>query len=1010
MQQLGGAISSLSGAFDSLGAEQAKEQDFADKMVMLKTDNEIGLSEVQSRQTYQGTGDDYLPSRNQYYDTTTQSALEQISERNRPKAQIFFEQRKGPYIEGAARFGGERRQQTLIGTIDDTIATEYGKLATVPVEEFEGRFLETTRAVDLIINNAPLPDALKENLAGQAAERAYGVIRGLAEDPETAPEVLPKILKLIEEPPQEQPTVQPQLLKETQPDPRQGLPGGQSGPAQLPPPGRQGGLQETPQTPISAAANAGKAGHLGKPGQNLTTLATSGGAKFTVNKAVAPNFQGFLNELEAAGYKVDPKQSGGYNYRKIRGGRALSEHAYGNAIDINWTANARGTKGNMPENVGQIAAKYGLTWGGNWKNPDAMHFEWNPAHKVAAGGPFGAGPMFAKAAPGTGSAPKPTLTAYSPQRGGDKMEGGYAAARPGPNGKAEVMTLADVAAGRSDYVTLAGDKTQFGKTYTIPEITYRDKNGALITLKNVKGVVHDTGSTFRGRGESRFDIPVDRDLAQSDINKQPFSKTKVAFLPAGEGAPAVAERGLTRFAGLSKAGLGDVEPQQRAPNTIPGAPNEANRTGEIQVADASGRILPSERVQTYRSVQSQLRDKLIKNFGTLKRMEQHAIDRAEREEEQRIKEAQQVARDEGLRMLIDGTLTDEWVGANADRLTARDAYTLVHRLHSGQRILDPQAYSERMLAIDSDPKKALSDAFNDLAEGRISVGYFKDIEARVNRTLKSSEQGQNMPDWAKRLKGEFFEQIGTHQGDSWKRIERSQDAMKEFTDYLSQHMEAGTLDYDKAKKRMQEGIQEYKTGRVRQKRSELPALPRKWTSATPDNMTLDEVEAAKGRLIQKLNEELAASGGDTAAKRQILQRYQEDGRLLQSWEKLLREQAEVVGEKPQTMGPPRPPGMMKLGGPKQTAQESPSEHMQKRDYPDKEPPIAPKVQVMTPEMGTEYFRVLSKKADEFRAQGYSQEEALTRAQSDPDVKAVWRRLMKNAPSEIPSDSRPLPGQ
>lgn len=141
-------------------------------------------------------------------------------------------------------------------------------------------------------------------------------------------------------------------------------------------------------------------------------------------------------------------------------------------------------------------------------------------------------------------------TAYSPTKGasdkaGTGGEGSYASAKPGPDGKAEVRTLADVSAGRSKYVTLAGDPSQYGKEYVIPEITFRDASGKEQTLKNVKGVVHDTGSAFNGKGDQRFDIPADRDLPDGGAS-QPYSKQKIAFLPAGqERQPTpMAERGI----------------------------------------------------------------------------------------------------------------------------------------------------------------------------------------------------------------------------------------------------------------------------------------------------------------------------------------------------------------------------------------------------------------------------------------------------------------------------------
>jgi hypothetical protein len=119
--------------------------------------------------------------------------------------------------------------------------------------------------------------------------------------------------------------------------------------------------------------------------QNLVTIRAPNGQTWRVHRLAAPAFQGLLGDLAAAGY--DAQSSGGFNYRPIRGGTRLSQHAFGNAIDINAAANPM-LKGvlqtNLPANTAELAAKYGLTWGGTWKNrPDPMHFEWR--------GPDGAG-------------------------------------------------------------------------------------------------------------------------------------------------------------------------------------------------------------------------------------------------------------------------------------------------------------------------------------------------------------------------------------------------------------------------------------------------------------------------------------------------------------------------------------------------------------------------------------------------------------------------------------------
>jgi len=71
---------------------------------------------------------------------------------------------------------------------------------------------------------------------------------------------------------------------------------------------------------------------------------------------------------------------GCYMYRRARGGNSLSVHAWGAAIDLDPEENGLGKpwvkdKGMMPEAVIKIFKDQGWYWGGDFKRPDAMHFE-----------------------------------------------------------------------------------------------------------------------------------------------------------------------------------------------------------------------------------------------------------------------------------------------------------------------------------------------------------------------------------------------------------------------------------------------------------------------------------------------------------------------------------------------------------------------------------------------------------------------------------------------------------
>lgn len=70
---------------------------------------------------------------------------------------------------------------------------------------------------------------------------------------------------------------------------------------------------------------------------------------------------------------------GGYTYKLMKSGRALSMHSWGCAIDLDPERN--GYKDNTPNfaNIPEVIAAFdaeGWVWGGRWKDPcDGMHFQ-----------------------------------------------------------------------------------------------------------------------------------------------------------------------------------------------------------------------------------------------------------------------------------------------------------------------------------------------------------------------------------------------------------------------------------------------------------------------------------------------------------------------------------------------------------------------------------------------------------------------------------------------------------
>jgi hypothetical protein len=83
---------------------------------------------------------------------------------------------------------------------------------------------------------------------------------------------------------------------------------------------------------------------------------------------------------------IEPLDEGGlddwgYCYRMVRGDATkLSCHSSGTAIDLNSTRHPLGKSGTFPAEkvpmIQALAKKYGLKWGGDFRNrKDEMHFE-----------------------------------------------------------------------------------------------------------------------------------------------------------------------------------------------------------------------------------------------------------------------------------------------------------------------------------------------------------------------------------------------------------------------------------------------------------------------------------------------------------------------------------------------------------------------------------------------------------------------------------------------------------
>lgn len=99
-------------------------------------------------------------------------------------------------------------------------------------------------------------------------------------------------------------------------------------------------------------------------------------SSISMNKDMIPAFSHVMltimnDNLEHLIYSYD----GCFNIRLSRGSTRISTHAYAMAIDLNAEHNGLGVKPKMDLRIVEAFEAAGFVWGGRWKRPDGMHFQ-----------------------------------------------------------------------------------------------------------------------------------------------------------------------------------------------------------------------------------------------------------------------------------------------------------------------------------------------------------------------------------------------------------------------------------------------------------------------------------------------------------------------------------------------------------------------------------------------------------------------------------------------------------
>lgn len=106
--------------------------------------------------------------------------------------------------------------------------------------------------------------------------------------------------------------------------------------------------------------------------------------RVAVHRKVAADLTAALREIHRDGlWEFLAPYGGGFNFRRVRGGSALSMHSLGLALDFDPEGNAMGMDPNESRfgrtgegrAVVRLFEIHGWYWGGRFARPDAMHFQ-----------------------------------------------------------------------------------------------------------------------------------------------------------------------------------------------------------------------------------------------------------------------------------------------------------------------------------------------------------------------------------------------------------------------------------------------------------------------------------------------------------------------------------------------------------------------------------------------------------------------------------------------------------
>jgi hypothetical protein len=95
------------------------------------------------------------------------------------------------------------------------------------------------------------------------------------------------------------------------------------------------------------------------------------------HRSLLPALRGAMEELEESGLGgLVGSFDGCYNPRLVNAGGSISRHAFGAAVDLNFSRNPTGTSSTQDDRLVEVMERWGFVSGDDWLVPDSGHFEY----------------------------------------------------------------------------------------------------------------------------------------------------------------------------------------------------------------------------------------------------------------------------------------------------------------------------------------------------------------------------------------------------------------------------------------------------------------------------------------------------------------------------------------------------------------------------------------------------------------------------------------------------------